>query len=576
MRRREGVLDNRLVLPVNTVLDGSYRILRVVGSGGFGVTYEAEDSKLGTSVAIKEYYPVEFGDRDASMNVLPKSERHKQTFDWGRENFLNEARTLARFEHPSIVRVLRVFEANATAYMVMRFEQGQSFEDWLERLGRAPNQAELDSIVSPLLDALETLHAAKLLHRDIAPDNVLIRADGTPVLLDFGAARQSFAEMSRSPGGIIKAGYSPPEQYSLDARLQGPWSDLYALGATFYRAVAGRPPEEATLRVDSDDMPPATSINREGGYRPEFLAGIDACLKVRHSERPQSVALLRPSLLGQKLPPANDRAQERESSTAREPRRKLAARSLVAIIIVVLLSGSAIGFVEFGRWRPQKGTDQSEDLRKALAAAAQREHDLALKLEQQRKLEEERIAREAEEARKKEADRKAELETEKRQTEERAAAEAEAKRLSEQAALVRGLQAGLSRVGCYAGEASGEWNAEERTALEQFAKRTKLALQTETPSDAALSAVVARTERVCPLQCGEGTVESNGKCVPKPPRHIRIPRAVKPAPGGDQGSRSARGGYVTCGRNGCQVVPKGCYAIRHGGGGGLGGRIVCP
>ena len=126
-------MDSRLGLPVNTVLDGSYRIERVVGSGGFGITYEAEDINLGTLVAIKEYYPFDFGDRDATMSVKPKSDRHKQTFDWGRSNFLQEARTLARFEHPSIVRVTRVFEANSTAYMVMRFEQGHSFEAWLEQ-----------------------------------------------------------------------------------------------------------------------------------------------------------------------------------------------------------------------------------------------------------------------------------------------------------------------------------------------------------------------------------------------------------------------------------------------------------
>ena len=155
-------MDSRLGLPVNTVLDGSYRIERVVGSGGFGITYEAEDINLGTMVAIKEYYPFDFGDRDATMSVKPKSDRHRQTFDWGRSNFLQEARTLARFEHPSIVRVTRVFEANSTAYMVMRFEQGQSFEAWLNSLGRLPTQEELDSIVAPLLDALQMMHGEQL------------------------------------------------------------------------------------------------------------------------------------------------------------------------------------------------------------------------------------------------------------------------------------------------------------------------------------------------------------------------------------------------------------------------------
>src|SRR4026209_2574337 len=141
-------LRSREVLPTRTVLDGSYRIMRVVGSGGFGITYEAEDINLGTLVAIKEYYPCDFGDRDATMSVRPKSDRHAKTFQWGRSNFLQEARTLARFEHPSIVRVTRVFEANSTAYMVMRFEQGLSFEAWLNRLGRLPTQVELDAIVA--------------------------------------------------------------------------------------------------------------------------------------------------------------------------------------------------------------------------------------------------------------------------------------------------------------------------------------------------------------------------------------------------------------------------------------------
>jgi serine/threonine protein kinase len=236
-------------LPANTLLDASYRIVRVVGEGGFGVTYEADDINLATRVAIKEYYPFDFGDRDsATMSVRPKSDRHKSTFAWGRSSFLTEARTLARFEHPSIVRVWRVFEANSTAYMVMRFEQGKSLEVWLRDIGRPPTQAELDRIALPLLDALEMMHVQNFLHRDIAPDNIVVRPDGTPVLLDFGTARRAIAEMSRAITSIVKSGYSPPEQYTVDNRLQGPWSDLYALGGTLYRAVTGRVPEESTLR----------------------------------------------------------------------------------------------------------------------------------------------------------------------------------------------------------------------------------------------------------------------------------------------------------------------------------------
>lgn len=293
---------NRNSLPPNTFLDGSYRIERVVGAGGFGITYEAFDVNLGTQVAVKEYFPHDFGDRDGTMSVRPRSEHSKELFNWGRTNFLHEARTLAGFDHPSIVRVLRVFEAHSTAYMVMRFERGESLRAWLKELGRKPTQAELDSIVAPLLDALELLHKANYLHRDVAPDNIIVRPDGTPVLLDFGSARRVIAEMSRMVTGIVKAGYSPHEQYASDNRLQGPWTDIYALGASLYFAVTGRQPIEAMLRFDHDAMEPAATA---GGpdYRPDFLAAIDACLRVKPSARPQSIAVLRPMLFPPKPQP---------------------------------------------------------------------------------------------------------------------------------------------------------------------------------------------------------------------------------------------------------------------------------
>ena len=142
------------------------------------------------------------------MSVRPKSDTHRKTFEWGRSSFLKEAQTLAQFRQPSIVRVSRVFQALSTAYMVMDFEKGEPLEEWLKELGRPPTQAELDRIAGPLLDALEMMHAAEFLHRDIAPDNIIVRTDGTRVLLDFGAARRPVAEMSRSLTGIVKAGYS--------------------------------------------------------------------------------------------------------------------------------------------------------------------------------------------------------------------------------------------------------------------------------------------------------------------------------------------------------------------------------
>jgi len=333
-------LDPRSRLPAKMILDGSYQIESVIGAGGFGITYRAEDLNLKTSVALKEYYPESYGDRDHSMSVRPKSERHQQTFEWGLASFLREAQMLARFRHPSVVRVARVFEANATAYMVMDFEKGKSFADWLVGLGRRPTQAELDRIVAPLLEALALMHRQNFLHRDIAPDNIIIRDDGSPVLLDFGAARRAVAEISRSITSIVKGGYSPPEQYASDSRAQGPWTDLYALGATLYLAVAGRPPDDSPSRADTDVMPSAARA-AIGTYRPGFLAAIDRCLAVKASARPQSVEQLRPLLLGQEGPRTSGRPSKAGLATSASPRRPLRWLAAVAAAVVLLAGGYA-------------------------------------------------------------------------------------------------------------------------------------------------------------------------------------------------------------------------------------------
>ena len=417
-------LDSRQVLPTNAVLDGSYRILGVVGAGGFGITYKAEDSNLGTLVAIKEYYPAEFADRDATMSVRPKSERHSKTFEWGRSSFLQEARMLARFRHPTIVQVTRVFEAYSTAYMVMMFEHGQDLGTWLKGLGRPPTQEELDRIAAPLLDALEMIHAANFLHRDIAPDNVIIRPDGTPVLLDFGAARRAVAEASRALTGIVKAGYSPHEQYSSDSRLQGPWSDIYAVGATLYRAVTGRAPEEATLRFDVDSMPPATRAAK-GAYRPAFLEAIDACLKVRPSERPQSVAELRARLLGPQVQGKGRLVDAGRQAEEVVPGRTGTSRWGIAAAIVLVLLGGGYGGYEFRQWNAAK----QEEARREAQLAAQRQ--AALEADQRRREQEAMDARQRQiEA--EDAQRRKEL-ADAAEARRRAEAAAEAKRKEEEA-----------------------------------------------------------------------------------------------------------------------------------------------
>ena len=223
-------MDLRKVLPQGLILDGKYRIERVIGAGGFGITYAAHDIGLNTTVALKEYYPAEFGMRDSTMSIRARSSSDQGLFDRLRLSFVEEARTLAKFRQRSIVRVQAVFEAHGTAYMVMEFEEGRSLKAWMRELGRRPTQDEVDGIFYPLLDALETLHEASFLHRDIAPDNIIIRPNGDPVLLDFGAARRVAAtERSSQMTGLIKLGYSPQEQYTSDGKAQGAWTDIYAL-----------------------------------------------------------------------------------------------------------------------------------------------------------------------------------------------------------------------------------------------------------------------------------------------------------------------------------------------------------
>ncbi|MEL7049609.1 MAG: serine/threonine-protein kinase, partial [Pseudomonadota bacterium] len=218
-------MANLTALTAGTELVGDFKIERVLGAGGFGITYLAEEIALARSVTIKEYFPVDFAARSGEANAAPRSEGSNGDYQWGLDRFIDEAQILARFSHPNIVRVYRYFRANNTAYMVLHFEEGQSLKSWLKALGRAPRQTELDAILEPLLDALDVVHQSDYLHRDIAPDNIIIRKDGSPVLIDFGSARGEMAGHSKTVSALVKPGYSPYEQYAETTKQQGPWTD---------------------------------------------------------------------------------------------------------------------------------------------------------------------------------------------------------------------------------------------------------------------------------------------------------------------------------------------------------------
>src|SRR3954447_3589615 len=203
---------DRFALPNGYRLN-EYCIRQVLGQGGFGITYLAHDERLDRDVAIKEFMPSDLAVRQAGSTVMPRSTAVRQDYKGGLERFLKEARTLARFSHPNIVRVLSLIEANGTAYIVMCYEAGESLGDRLKGRGGPLPAAELLRIAEPLLDGLAAVHRAGFLHRDIKPSNIFLRADGDPVLLDFGTARQLIGSMSRSIVSILTPGYAPIEQY---------------------------------------------------------------------------------------------------------------------------------------------------------------------------------------------------------------------------------------------------------------------------------------------------------------------------------------------------------------------------
>jgi serine/threonine protein kinase len=322
--------DLRGALPAGARLRG-YEILTVLGHGGFGVTYRARDTTLGRDVAIKEYLPTAVAVREDGTTVLPRSTALADEFRWGRDRFLQEARTLARLDGaPAIVRVFDFLEANGTAYMVMALLDGEPLEQRLRRDG-CLSQPAIEGLLHPLLDGLAAVHAAGFLHRDIKPDNIMLDAKSAPTLIDFGASRAPMAGGTAAMTAIFTPGYAAAEQFT--SAKQGPWTDIYGLCATLHHAIVGRPPPSAFDRMVNDTYEPLARL-RPAGFSPALLVAIDAGLKLRAADRPQSIAEWR-SMLGQSSTPDNQAAV-----VSPERKRGLASwMGLAAAAILVLAGG---------------------------------------------------------------------------------------------------------------------------------------------------------------------------------------------------------------------------------------------
>ena len=365
-------MEHRNALPAGTRL-GEYEILAVLGRGGFGITYRAVDVTLNKVVAIKEYLPGEFAMRTARSTVVPNSSADVADYQWGLTRFLDEAQTLARFDHPHLNSVYRFFEANGTAYLVLEYIEGETLSAVVQRAGTL-SAAQVTRLLGDVLSGLEEVHAARYVHRDIKPGNLMVQPDGSVVVLDFGAARQAVGQRSKSVTSILTPGYAPIEQYDTKAEDVGPWSDIYAVGMVAYRSISGlgdgELPDAVTrmrnTRKGIADLVPATTLGK-GRYDARLLRAIDWAVQINEEDRPQSVGEWR-----QALPPLDAREQsspfrpspppvsapERSVADSEQPKPPF-PRWMTVAGIVVLVVAVAGGAYWLGQRTPGVPTEQA-------------------------------------------------------------------------------------------------------------------------------------------------------------------------------------------------------------------------
>lgn len=306
-------------LPAGTRL-GEFEVHKVVGVGGFGIVYRAYDHALQRIVALKEYLPGALAGRGEGHLVSIRSTAHAETFGVGLRSFVNEARLLAQFDHPALLKVYRFWEGNGTAYMVMPFYEGVTLHGTRRGMPRPPPEAWMRAMLEPVLGALDVMHREQVFHRDVAPDNIILRPEAGPVLLDFGAARRVIGDRTQMLTAILKPNYAPIEQYSESSQLrQGPWTDLYALGAVVYYCATGKPPMPAATRALHDELVPLPDLARRGEvpWSEAFAQVWQSTLAVRPTLRPQSVAALRELLAAAPVaPPPAPSAQDQLPTVA--------------------------------------------------------------------------------------------------------------------------------------------------------------------------------------------------------------------------------------------------------------------
>jgi len=322
-----------------------YKILRILGAGGFGITYLAEDMELDLKVVIKEYFPNEYAVRKSDNTIISKTSS-KDEYINGMKRFKEEAKTLAKFNHPSIVKILGYFELNNTAYFVMEYEEGVDLSAYLKEKGKGIGEEEILGIMMPVLEGLKEVHKYNYLHRDIKPGNILLRKDKSPVLIDFGASKLALGEASKSITSMLTEGYAPLEQYSTDVKKQGAFTDLYAIAAVIYKMITGEVPPSAQTRSyallsgERDPYNALSDLNLKG-YDNNFLTAVDRSLAISAKERPQSVEEFQSNII---------ELSHVETRETEPPSDKKKSSLLLVMIIGILI---AIGISSFIFYSPE-------------------------------------------------------------------------------------------------------------------------------------------------------------------------------------------------------------------------------
>lgn len=330
-----------MVLAKGTLLHGSYEIVNVLGQGGFAVTYEARHIKLNTNHAIKEYFPRGVAERSGKTVRPAEGEENRDNFARGLDSFLREAQTITRFSHPNIVAVQDYFQENGTAYLVMPYLAGETLQTVLKRCpGSKMKMAGIKQWLMPLLDGLATLHADNFLHRDIKPSNIYITGNATPILIDFGSARSTLGQLTHGLTVVLTPEYAPPEQHTAIASSQGPWTDIYAVGAVMYRCLMGKAPADSNTRqlaVINGEKDPVEAAYSElaAASDPEVARIITQCLDLNSKKRIRTVRELQRRLAKPSVKDYRPASPVQRSAVTPEKKKESHAGLYILIILAI-------------------------------------------------------------------------------------------------------------------------------------------------------------------------------------------------------------------------------------------------